>query len=178
MAEPQPEERALVTRALPDLEAMLTGPVPATGPTVSECDPATGEWTGTCGEGFVIAPLLVGRPLTGVHAPEWNEAEEAAEAQLTSLVGELGRRYGPHREVAMRVPLFRKIAGDPMPALFQALCDEDLLGDLTVWGPLPHGPQATARWLAVSLSQSDGDAPMILCAVVTDHPITELPEHG
>ncbi|MBK3571689.1 hypothetical protein [Streptomyces sp. MBT62] len=165
-------------RAFPDLDALLTGPLPATGPTVSEGDPVTGEWTGTGGEGFVIVPLLVGKPLTGVYAPEWNAAEEAAEAQLTALIGALDRRFGAHREVAMRVPLFRKIAGDPMPALFQALCDEDLLGDLTVWGPLPNGPEATARWLAVSLGQSDAEAPMILCAAVTDRPITELREDG
>ncbi|WP_019072766.1 hypothetical protein [Streptomyces hokutonensis] len=171
-------EPRLPDRALSHLDALLTGPLPATGPTVSEGDPATGEWTRTGGEGFVIAPLLVGKPLTGVYAPEWNAAEETAEAQLTVLIGELDRRFGPHREVAMRVPLFRKITGDPMPALFQALCDEDLLGDLTVWGPLPNAPRSTARWLAVSLNQSDADAPMILCAAVTDHPITELRETG
>ncbi|MEV6545572.1 hypothetical protein [Streptomyces sp. NPDC051665] len=166
-------------RELPDLDALLAGPVPATGPTVSEGDPATGEWTVTRGEGFVIIPLRVGRPLTGVYAPEWTAAEEAAEAQLADLVRQLDDRYGPHRQVAMHVPLFRKIAGDPMPALFQALCDEDLLGDLVVWGPVPTGrPGASTRQLAVSLSQSDGDAPMILCAVVSDHPITELGEEG
>ena len=66
-----------------------------------------------------------------------------------------------------------------MPALFQALCDEDLLGDLAVWGPVPTGrPDTPTRQLAVSLSQSDGDAPMILCAVVSDQPITELREDG
>ncbi|MET7482640.1 hypothetical protein [Streptomyces sp. NPDC005538] len=155
-------------RPLGAVDALLTGPVPTTGPTTSEGDPATGEWTATRGEGFVIAPLLVGRALTGVYAPEWNKAEEAAETQLASLIGELDARYGPHRQVGMREPLFRRIAGTPMPALFQALCDEDLLGDLTVWGPVP------TRWLAVSLNQSDGDAPMILCAVVADHPITEV----
>ncbi|WP_327401608.1 hypothetical protein OG194_16500 [Streptomyces sp. NBC_01288] len=166
-------------RELPDLDTLLIGAVPATGPTVSEGDPATGEWTGTRGEGFVIAPLRVSRPLTGVYAPEWNAAEEAAEAQLAGLVRQLDDRYGPHRQVAMHVPLFRKIAGDPMPALFQALCDEDLLGDLTVWGPVSTGrPGAPTRQLAVSLSQSDGDAPMILCAVVSDRPIIELREDG
>ncbi|MET7568165.1 hypothetical protein ABZT04_06625 [Streptomyces sp. NPDC005492] len=153
---------------LRDIDALLAGLLPTTGPTTSEGDPVTGEWTATRGEGFVIAPLLVGRALTGVYAPEWNKAEEAAETQLASLVGELDARYGPHRQVGMREPLFRHIAGTPMPALFQALCDEDLLGDLTVWGPIP------TRWLAVSLNQSDGDAPMILCAVVADHPVTEV----
>lgn len=166
-------------RELPDLDALLAGPVPATGPTESEGDPVTGEWTRTRGEGFVIAPLWVGRPLTGVYAPERNAAEEAAEAQLFDVVSELDVRYGPHRQVAMHVPLFRKIAGDPMPALFQALCNEDLLGDLAVWGPVQTGrPDTPTRQLAVSLSQSDGDAPMILCAVVSDQPITELREDG
>jgi hypothetical protein len=161
-----------------DIGALLAESVPTTGPTVSKGDPATGAWTGTGGEGFVIASLWAGKALTGVYAPEWNEAEEAAEAQRATLVGELDHRYGPHREVAMRVPLFRKIAGDPMPPLFQALCDEDLLGDLTVWGPTRIGPGAAPRWLAVSLNQSDGDAPMILCAVVSDRPITEPQEAG
>ncbi|MEW1642977.1 hypothetical protein [Streptomyces sp. NPDC091219] len=166
-------------RELPDLYAVLVGPVPAAGPTVSEGDPARGEWTRTRGEGFVITPLWVGRPLTGVYAPERNALEEAAEARLSFLVGELDGRYGPHRHVGMHVPLFRKIAGEPMPALFQALCDEDLLGDLAVWGPVPTGrSDSPVRHLAVSLSQSDGDAPMILSAVVSDQPVVELPEDG
>jgi hypothetical protein len=165
-------------RAVSDIDALLAESVPTTGPTASDGDPATGEWTRTGGEGFVIAPLWAGKALTGVYTPEWNKAEETAEAQLASLVRELDHRHGPHREVAMRVPLFRKIAGDPMPPLFQALCDEDLLGDLTVWGPMPTGPGAAPRWLAVSLNQSDGDAPMVMCAVISDCPITELREDG
>lgn len=41
-------------------------------------------------------------------------------------------------------------------------------GDLAVWGPVD------GRWVAVSLDQCDGDAPMILVAVVADRPIVEL----
>lgn len=39
-------------RAVLDTEALLAGPVPATGPTVDEGEPDTGEWSATAGEGF------------------------------------------------------------------------------------------------------------------------------
>ncbi|MEV4973669.1 hypothetical protein [Streptomyces scopuliridis] len=159
-------------RAVSDVEALLVAPVPAAGPTTGEGDPVTGEWSTTSGAGFRIVPLWESDDLVGVYAPEWNEAEEAAEAYLARLVAELDRRWGAHRRVSMRVPLFRKLAGEPMPALFQALCDEDCLGDLTVWGPVSAG----RRWVAVSVNQCDGDAPMIMTAVVSDRPITELEE--
>ncbi|MFD7442901.1 hypothetical protein [Streptomyces sp. NPDC059909] len=163
-------------QAAAEIEALLAEPVPATGPTVTEGDPVSGEWTVTRGEGFVSVPLWEGDSLTGVYAPEWNDAEEAAEAQLADLVEELDRRWGSHRPVSMRVPIFRNIEDQPMPALFQALCDEDLLGDLAVWGPVPAGSATNGRWVAVSLNQSDGDAPMIIAAVVSDRPIIELDE--
>ena len=63
----------------------------------------------------------------------------------------------------MRVPLFRHQARAPLPALFQALGDLDCFGDLTVWGPTATG----GRWVAVSVNQCDGDAPMIMTAVVS-----------
>ncbi|WP_405711431.1 MULTISPECIES: hypothetical protein [unclassified Streptomyces] len=155
-------------RAVSDIEALLVGPVPATGPTADEGEPDTGEWSATAGEGFRIVPLWESDDLVGVYGPEWDEAEEAAAGHLTDLVGELERRWGAHRAVGMRVPIFRGLADEPMPPLYQALCDTDCLGDLRVWGPVD------GRWVAVSLNQCDGDAPMILAAVVADRPIVEL----
>ncbi|MFB6814263.1 hypothetical protein ACFCV8_06930 [Streptomyces sp. NPDC056347] len=155
-------------RAVSDIEALLTGPVPATGPTVAEGEPDTGEWSATAGEGFRFVPLWESDDLVGVYEREWEEAEEAASGHLAALVGELDRRWGAHRAVGMRVPIFRDAAGEPLPPLYRALCDADCLGDLAVWGPVG------GRWIAVSLNQCDGDAPMILVAVVTDRPITEL----
>jgi predicted phosphate transport protein (TIGR00153 family) len=99
-------------------------------------------------------------------------AEDAAEANLALVVAELDQRWGAHRTVSMRVPLFRDQAGEPMPALFQSLCDLDCYGDLTVWGPTV----ADGRWVAVSVNQCDGDAPMIMTAVVSHAPITEPAE--
>ncbi|MFE1861690.1 hypothetical protein [Streptomyces anandii] len=61
-----------------------------------------------------------------------------------------------------------------MPPFFEALCDNDLLGDLAVWGPVPGGPDGDDRWVAVSLNQSDGDAPFVLAVAVADHPVAEL----
>ncbi|MFF2652148.1 hypothetical protein [Streptomyces sp. NPDC058045] len=171
-------ERFAVTRAVSDIEALLTGPVPATGPTRSEGDPATGEWTVTTGRGFVFAPLWESESFEQRPADEWNAAQDAASAHLAALVRELDARWGAHRTVRMHVPLFRKQTGRPMPEFFQALADEDCYGDLTVWG----GPLPTAapdrRWIALSLNQSDGDAPLILIAAVTTDEITELPEEG
>ncbi|MEV4654397.1 hypothetical protein [Micromonospora sp. NPDC049301] len=157
-------------RTVSDIEALLAADLPTGGATVSEGDPATGEWTVTRGEGFRFGPLWESEALTGVYGREWNEAEEAAAENLALVVRELDSRWGPHRRVSMRVPLFRDQAGEPMPAMFQALCDMDCYGDLAVWGPLTVG----GRWIGVSVSQCDGDAPMILTAVVSDRPITEL----
>ncbi|MFJ4744683.1 hypothetical protein [Streptomyces sp. NPDC088775] len=155
-------------RAVRDIEALLAGPVPAEGPTADEGEPDTGEWSATAGEGFRIVPLWEGDDLVGVYGREWEEAEEAASVHLADLVGELDHRWGAHRMVCMRVPVFRDQADEPLPPLYRALCDTDCLGDLAVWGPVD------GRWLAVSLNQCDGDAPMILVAVVADRPIVEL----
>ncbi|MGW3921574.1 hypothetical protein, partial [Streptomyces sp. NPDC005093] len=127
-------------RAVRDVEALLAGPVPATGPTDSQGDPVTGEWTATSGEGFRILPLWESDSLVGVYAPEWNDAEEAARGHLDDLVAELDRRWGAHRKVGMRVAIFRNIADEPLPPLFRTLCDQDFLGDLSVWGPVATGP--------------------------------------
>ncbi|QHW33819.1 hypothetical protein GZH47_25490 [Paenibacillus rhizovicinus] len=59
----------------------------------------------------------------------------------------------------------------PTMTLFQALLDKDCYGDLAVWEPV-----SARRWVAVSVGHSDGDAPMIMVAVVCDQPITELEE--
>ncbi|MET7705949.1 hypothetical protein [Micromonospora sp. NPDC005413] len=159
-------------RAVSDIESMLAAALPTQGAPVTEGDPTTGEWTGTRGEGFRITPLWESEDLTGVYEAEWNRAEEAAEANLALVVRELDHRWGPHRQVSMRVPLFRDQAGQPMPTLFQSLCDMDCYGDLTVWGPTA----AEGRWIAVSVNQCDGDAPMIMTAVVSHLPIIELPD--
>jgi hypothetical protein len=163
-----------VPRVVSRIEGLLTTPVPSIGPTISEGAQDTGEWTVTRGEGFLIAPLWESGAHTGVYGPDWNEAEEAAQGQLASLIQELDRHWGQHHQVGMRVPLFRNLASEPMPPLFQALCDADCYGDLTVWGPLPPEAADGSRWVAVSLNQSDGDAPMIIAGVVSDRPITEL----
>ncbi|WP_406058410.1 hypothetical protein [Micromonospora sp. NBC_00860] len=157
-------------RTVSDIESLLVADLPTGGVPVGEGDPATGEWTGTRGEGFRIAPLWESEALTGVYGAEWNQAEEAAEANLALVVRELDRRWGAHRTVSMRVPLFRHQAGEPMPALFQSLCGLDCYGDLTVWGPMV----TEGRWVAVSVNQCDGDAPMIMTAVVSQLPIIEL----
>ena len=74
-----------------------------------------------------IVPLWESDALTGVYGVEWNQAEEAAAANLSLVVRELDRTWGAHRRVSMHVPLFRNQAGEPMPALFQALVRHGLL---------------------------------------------------
>ncbi|MEE1770447.1 hypothetical protein PUR34_20490 [Streptomyces sp. JV185] len=150
------------------MEALLAGPVPAEGPTVDEGEPDTGEWSATEGGGFRIVPRWESDGLVGVYEREWEEAEEAASGHLAALVGELDSRWGAHRTAGMRVPVFRDLAGEPLPPLYRALCDQDCPGDLAVWGPVD------GRWVAVSLDQCDGGAPMILVAVVADRPIVGL----
>ncbi|MGW3828653.1 hypothetical protein ACWEAF_42165, partial [Streptomyces sp. NPDC005071] len=42
------------------------------------------------------------------------------------------------------------------------------------WGPVATGPHTADVWVAASLNQCDGDAPMIIVALVSDRPIIEL----
>ena len=163
-------------RAVAEAEQLLAAPVPPAGPTLAQGDPATGEWTATEGAGFRIVPLWEGDPLTGVYAPEWNDAEEAAEAHLTALAQELDHRWGPHTTVPLHVALQRwQGGGPPVEPLFQALFAEDLYGDLVVWGPVgAAGPGGAGdRWFAVTVGHSDGDAPLVLAALVSDRAVTE-----
>lgn len=164
-------------RAVAEAEQLLAAPVPPGGPTTGQGDPATGEWTATEGAGFRVVPLWEGDPLTGVYAPEWNDAEEAADAHLAALAEELDHRWGPHTTVRLHVPLLRWQAGGGKSEepLFQALFAEDLYGDLTVWGPVgAAGPGGVGdRWFAVTVGHSDGDAPLVLAALVSDRPLTE-----
>ncbi|MFF4092884.1 hypothetical protein ACFYYY_03310 [Streptomyces sp. NPDC001834] len=157
-----------VARALADLEALLTAPLPESGPAVAEGDPETGEWTGTGGDGFRVVPLWEGDPLTGVYGPEWNDAEEAAEAHRDALTRELDHRWGPHHAVPLHGPLLRRQQGEPVDPLFEALFRQDLYGDLVVWGPVG----GTGRWAGVTVGHSDGDAPLVLAALVSDRPVT------
>ncbi len=82
-------------RTAAEVTGLLTAPVPAVGPTAAGGDPDTGEWTATVGAGFRIVPLREGHSLTGVYAPEWNDAVEAAEGHLAVLAGVLDGRLGP-----------------------------------------------------------------------------------
>ncbi len=120
------------------------------------------------GPGFRIVPLWEGDPLTGVYAPEWNGAEEAAEAQLASLAAELDRLLGPHTTVPLHGPLLRWQGGSAVDPLYEALFDEDLYGDLAVWSP--EAP--AVRRLAVTVGHSDGDAPLVLAALVCDRALS------
>ncbi|MFF9345776.1 hypothetical protein [Streptomyces sp. NPDC014734] len=161
-------EAFTVAGALADIDALLARPLPTSGPTAAEGDPETGEWTTTGGDGFRVVPLWEGDPLTGVYAPEWNDLTDAAEAHLAALVEELDRRWGPHRAVPLHVPMFRRQEGAAVEPLFDALFDQDLYGDLTVWGPVGGAD----RWVGASVGHSDGDAPMVLAALVSGRPVT------
>ncbi|MDK0522441.1 hypothetical protein [Streptomyces sp. ML-6] len=161
-------ETFALARALADVRELLAGPVPEAGPTVAEGEPGTGEWTTTTGPGFRIVPLWEGDSLTGVHGPEWNEAVDASESHLADLAAELDREWGPRRVVPLHVPMLRRQRGVQVEPLFEALFSEDLYGDLTVWGPVV----GTGRWVALGVGHSDGDAPLVLAALVSLRPVT------
>ena len=137
-------------RAVAEVDALLTAPVPP--------------------EGFATLQLWEGPSLVGVYEEEWAAAEATAQGRLAAVRDALDARWGPHRNVGMRVPIFRKIDGASMPPLFRSLVDQDLNGDLAVWGPVGD----KGRYVGVSLNQCDGDAPMIVAAVVSQDPIVEL----
>ncbi|MGW2838906.1 hypothetical protein ACWCWD_14025 [Streptomyces sp. NPDC001493] len=157
-------------RAVAEVTALAAGPVPAAGPTLGEGDPVTGEWRATAGAGFRIVPLWESDDLTGVYGSDWTDAEDAARRQLEALVAELDVRWGPHSRVAMHPALFRRQAGLPLPALHAALVGQDCYGDLSVWGPLP----GRERWVGVSVGHSDGDAPLVMVALVSGEPVVEV----
>ncbi|MEU3843294.1 hypothetical protein AB0E88_25040 [Streptomyces sp. NPDC028635] len=163
-----------VGRAVAAILALLVEPLPAQGPSVVEEDPLTGERTQETGEGFVLAPLWQSRHLTGVHGEDWNAAVRGADRRAGEVADELTRRWGPSRRVAMHGALFRYQAGEPLPPLHQALCDADDYGDLTVWGPVQEGPGGADRWVGISVGQSDGDAPLVLMAAISDREIVEV----
>ena len=166
-----------LARAIAALDTLLAAPLPAAGPTVAEGDPVTGEWAASEGDGFRIVPLWESDP-QGLQGQEWDKAEEAAEAHLASLVAELEGRWGPHRQVAVHVLLLLKGSGEyqssllredgqEVPPLLDALLAQDCYGDLAAWGPVP----GQGRWVGVSVGRSDGDAPLVMTAVVSDRPI-------
>jgi hypothetical protein len=156
-------------RAAAEVDALLTAQVPAEGPTAAAGDPDTGEWTFTVGAGFRIVPLWEGEALTGLYDAEWNEAADIGTANLASLTKALEARWGPHRRIRLDGPLMRWQGGSPVEDLYAALFAEDLYGDLNVWGPVG----STGRFVAAIVGHSDGDAPLVLAALVTDHPITQ-----
>ncbi|MFE6977011.1 hypothetical protein [Streptomyces sp. NPDC057682] len=154
-------------RAVADVEALAAAPLPAGGPVTAEGDPATGEWAATTGDGFRVVPLWESGSFVGVDGAAWDEAQEAGDTRLAALTGELDRRWGGHHEVPVHGALLLHQAGEPVPELFAALLDEDCTGDLLVWGPVTAG----RRWIAVGVGHSDGDAPLIMAAAVSDRPI-------
>ncbi|MFC8392674.1 MULTISPECIES: hypothetical protein [unclassified Streptomyces] len=158
--------------AVSTIETALSSPLPTSGPTTDQGEPLTGEWTSTRGEGFLLLPLWQSETLTGVYGREWNEAEARAESHLAALTSHLDAHWGPHRTLNMRAPLLRRGSDERFPEPFRTLFAKDCYGDLTLWGPLPTR-LPSPRWAALALNQSDGDAPLILTALITDHPLTE-----
>lgn len=157
-----------VEGAAAEVEALLAAQVPDSGPTTAEGDPATGEWTVTTGTGFRIVPLWEGEALTGLYDAEWSDATEGGVEQLNALSKALEQRWGPYRMIQIHGPLLRWQMDEPVEPLFAALFSQDLYGDLHVWGPLPGG-----RYVATTIGHSDGDAPLIMAALVTTEPITQ-----
>ncbi|WP_433545529.1 hypothetical protein ACQPZG_10420 [Streptomyces sp. CA-294286] len=161
-------------RALAEIDVLLAGEVPASGPPEYDSLPHTGETLSVRGEGYAIAELWSGEDLQGVYEKEWEEAQERAYGHGDVLVEQLDARWGAHRDIDNRVAVWWT-EGDPaLPPLYGQLRDLDALGTLHVWGPVrPPGGDAD-RWVALSVNQIDGDCPFFLIAVVTDRPIEEL----
>ncbi|MEV6282890.1 hypothetical protein [Kribbella sp. NPDC051770] len=156
------------TRAATEVLALADAPVPEAGPTTGEGDPATGEWTATTGAGFRIVPLWEGEGLTGLYDTAWSDATDTGVQHLAVLTKTLETHWGPHHVIQLHGPLLRWQMDQPVEPLFAALFSQDLYGDLHVWGPLPSG-----RWLATTVGHSDGDAPLVMAALVTTQPITQ-----
>ncbi len=147
---------------------LLVTDVPAAGLTTAEGDPATGEWTGTTGAGFRIVPLWEGESLTGLYDAAWEAAEGIGTTHLTRLTEVLSAQWGPHQRITLDGPLLQWHQSQPVHSLFQALFSQDLYGELHVW-PVDN------RWIAITVGHSDGDAPLVLAALVSTEPIQQPP---
>ncbi|MGW1883986.1 hypothetical protein [Streptomyces sp. NPDC001970] len=156
--------------AVAAIDDLLAGPVPVDGPTHREADDETG-WTGSHGPGFRLAPLWESRSYFGVPGTEWDAAQEESEEYLLSLSVELGKRWGPHHEISFRAYLMGEVPEESIDPLIAQIIELALYGELYVWGPLdtPHGP----RWVAISVSQCDGDAPHIMLGAVSSVPVPD-----
>ncbi|TWD81565.1 hypothetical protein FB561_2681 [Kribbella amoyensis] len=154
-------------RAGAEVRELLEADVPADGPASADGDPVTGEWTVTTGPGFRIVPLWEGEGLTGVYGNEWTDAADTATGYLEALGKTLETGWGPYRKITIDGALIRWQMDQPVDPLFDALFSVDLYGDLHVWQPRPD------RWVAATVGHSDGDAPLVLAALVTDRPIPE-----
>ncbi|MGW7361842.1 hypothetical protein ACWGI8_00070 [Streptomyces sp. NPDC054841] len=157
--------------AVAAIDALLAGPIPEDGPTEWEPGGDDEGWTGSSGAGFRLVPLWESRGYFGVPGPEWDAAQEESEEYLVSLAVELGKRWGPHREVSMRAYLMDEVPEEEVPPLIAEICAFDLYGDLYVWGPVdtPRGQ----RWVAISVSQCDEDAPHIMLGAVSTDPVPD-----
>ncbi|MET7311050.1 hypothetical protein ABZS68_29265, partial [Streptomyces sp. NPDC005571] len=62
----------------------------------------------------------------------------------------------------------------PVPRIFGPWGPLYYLGDWWWGGRGPPAPHTADVWVAASLNQCDGDAPMIIVALVSDRPIIEL----
>ncbi|GAA0599167.1 hypothetical protein HPO96_21710 [Kribbella sandramycini] len=156
-------------RAETEVTELLVADVPAAGPVTAAGDPATGEWTHTTGPGFRVIPLWEGGDLTGLYEADWTAATETAEAHLKHLAAALSATWGPPRVISIDGPMLKHQMGQPVEPLYRALFAQDLYGDLHLWGPIE------TRWPALVLGHSDGDAPLVLAALISTQEITQPP---
>jgi len=156
------------SRAGAEVTELLVADVPAAGPTTAEGDPATGEWTGTTGAGFRIVPLWEGESLTGLYDAAWAAAEGIGTTHLTHLAEVLSAHWGPHHVITLDGPLLSWHQSQPVHPLFEALFRQDLYSELHVW-------HVGTRWIALTVGHSDGDAPLVLAAVVSTEEIQQPP---
>jgi hypothetical protein len=160
-----------VTAAVADVGVLLGLPIPTAGPTSREGDPDTGEWTGSQGAHFRISPLWESRDYVSVPGAEWDAAQEEVEQYLAALATDLGKSFGKHQVVSMRAYLLHEVPQEEFPPLIAEICAFSLYGDLLVWGPVttPRGE----RWVVISASQCNDDAPHIMFAAVSDEMVRD-----
>lgn len=113
---------------------------------------------GTGGPGYLTAALETSGDFHEDDGTEREETEAQFEADRDALGERLAERWGPADAFGLAGVFLRTLAGEEIPEPWGTLASH--VPDVQVW-------RAEDRWIALGVSQWDGELPFRLLAVVT-----------